>query len=165
MVDYASTTNFEFIVDPMVLFQGWLIYSYLQIFQLIKCKWLPGECADCFFDIFMTWSYCLHRWYSMSRQKNRIFINEHVLNREPVPLNNRSLDFVYIKKMWTGSEGHSPSWVKFSECLYAKKVDPFARAKIDCAFSDSPALNELSRLDKPKCLRGETLDWSEGWPH
>ena len=42
-----------------------------------------------------------------------------------------------------------------------KKVDPFARAKIDLAFSDCPALNELSRLDKPKCLCGEKLDWSE----
>ena len=40
--------------------------------------------------------------------------------------------------------------MKFSECLYGKKVDPFARAKIDCAFSDSPALNELWRLDKPE---------------
>ena len=28
----------------------------------------------------------LHRRYSMSRQKNSILINEHVLNREPVPL-------------------------------------------------------------------------------
>ena len=63
-----------------------IIYSYLQIFKLIKCKWLPGECADWFFDNIMTWSYCLHRRYSMSRQKNSILINEHALNREPVPL-------------------------------------------------------------------------------
>ena len=49
-MDYANTTNVEFIVDPKVLFHGWLIYSYLQIFKLIKCKWLPGECADWFFD-------------------------------------------------------------------------------------------------------------------
>ena len=46
----ANTTNDDFIVDPKVLFHGWLIYSYLQIFKLIKCKWLPGECADWFFD-------------------------------------------------------------------------------------------------------------------
>ena len=31
----------------------------------------------------MTWSYCFHRRYSMSRQKNCILINEHALNREP----------------------------------------------------------------------------------
>ena len=82
----------EFIVDPKVLFYGWLIYSYLQIFKLIKCKWLPGECADWFFDNIMTWSYCLHRQYSMSQQKNNILINEHVLNREPVPLTCIPLD-------------------------------------------------------------------------
>ena len=34
----------------------------------------------------MTWSYCLHRRYSMSPQKNSTLVNEHVLNREPVPL-------------------------------------------------------------------------------
>ena len=61
-------------------------WSHLQIFKLIKCKWLPGECTDWFFDNIMTWSYCLHRWYSMSRQKNSILINEHALNFEPVPL-------------------------------------------------------------------------------
>ena len=66
------------------LFHGWLIYSYLQIFKLIKCKWVPGECADWFFDNIMTWSYCLHRWHSMTWQKNSILINEHVLNCEPV---------------------------------------------------------------------------------
>ena len=31
LVDYANTTNVEFIVDPKVLFHGWLIYSYLHI--------------------------------------------------------------------------------------------------------------------------------------
>ena len=91
-MDYANTTNVEFIVDPKVLFHGWLIYSYLQIFKLIKCKWLPGECADWFFDNIMTWSYCLHRRYSMSRQKTSILINEHALNREPGPLSNNDGD-------------------------------------------------------------------------
>ena len=94
LVDYANThanvefnsTNVEFIVDSKVLFHGWLIYSYLQIFKLIKCKWLPGECADWFFDKIMTWSYCLDRRYSMSRQKNSILKNERALNREPVAL-------------------------------------------------------------------------------
>ena len=66
-MDYANTTNVEFIVDPKVLFHGWLIYSYLQIFKLIK--WLPGECTDWFFDNIMTWSYCLHRRYRMSGRK------------------------------------------------------------------------------------------------
>ena len=32
LVDYANTINVEFIVDPKVLFHGWLIYIYLQIF-------------------------------------------------------------------------------------------------------------------------------------
>ena len=57
LVDYAHTTNFEFNVDPKVFnFHVWLIYSYLQIFKLIKCKWLASECADWFFDNIMTWS-------------------------------------------------------------------------------------------------------------
>ena len=35
----------------------------------------------------VTWSYCLHKRYSMSRQyKNGILINKHALNREPAPL-------------------------------------------------------------------------------
>ena len=85
-MDYANTTNVEFIVGPKVLFRGWLIYRYLQIFKLIKSKWLPGECADWFFDNIMIWSYYSHRRYSMSRQKNGILINEHALNPEPVPL-------------------------------------------------------------------------------
>ena len=44
---YANTANVQFIVDPKVLFHGWLIYSYLEMCKLIKCKWLPGKCADC----------------------------------------------------------------------------------------------------------------------
>ena len=71
------------LVDPRVLFHGWLIYSYLQIFKLINCKWLPGECADWFFDNIMTWP---HWRYSMYRQKNSVLIHEHALNSEPVPL-------------------------------------------------------------------------------
>ena len=31
LVDYANTTNVEFIVDPKVSFHGWLIYSYLYL--------------------------------------------------------------------------------------------------------------------------------------
>ena len=61
-MDCANTiTNIEFIVDLKILFHGWLICSCLQIFKLIKCKCLPGECADWFFDSIMTWSYCLLR--------------------------------------------------------------------------------------------------------
>ena len=99
LVDYTNSTNVEFIVHPKVLFHGWLIYSYLQLFKLIKCKWLPEECADWFFDNIMTWSYCVHRRYSMSRRKNSILINKHVLNREPVPLRkNRSCsDFTQLR--------------------------------------------------------------------
>ena len=81
---YAKTSKVEFIVGPKVLFHG--LFS-LQLFAPKLIKWLPGECADWFFDNIMTWSYCLYRWYSMSRQKNSILINEHALNREPVPIN------------------------------------------------------------------------------
>ena len=97
IVDYANTTNLEFIVDLKVLFHGWLIYSYLNIFKLIKCKWLPGECADWFLDNIMTWSYCLHRRYSV-RQKNSILTNDHALNREPVPLSKLQQESVCTTK-------------------------------------------------------------------
>ena len=99
LVDYANTTNVDFIVDRKALFHGWLIYSYLQICKLIKCKWMPGECADWFFENIMTWSYCLHRRYSTSRQKNSILINEHALNREPVPLN---IKIGFSRSPWPG---------------------------------------------------------------
>ena len=111
-MNYANTTKVEFIVDPKVLFHGWLICSYLQIFKWIKCKWLPGECADYFFDNIMTWSYYLHRRYSMSRQdKNGILINEHVLNREPVPF---SLYVLKNSSVWeTLYSQYLSSWIKF----------------------------------------------------
>ena len=58
----------------------------LQLFAHKLIKWLPGECANWFFDNIMTWSFCLHRQYSMSWQKNSFLINEHALNRETFPL-------------------------------------------------------------------------------
>ena len=38
LVDYANTTNVEFIVDPKVLFHGWLIYSYLYLSWSSDCQ-------------------------------------------------------------------------------------------------------------------------------
>ena len=37
-MDYANTTNAEFIVDPKVLFHGWWIYSYLHISWSSECQ-------------------------------------------------------------------------------------------------------------------------------
>ena len=51
-------------------FIPWLIN--LQLFAPKLITWLPGECADWFFDNIMTLSYCFHRRYSISRQKNSI---------------------------------------------------------------------------------------------
>ena len=56
-----------------------------------------------------------------------------------------------------GKEGHPSSLVNFSERLYEKKVDPFARANSARACSDPLALMKLSRLGEPKCLYGEKL--------
>ena len=105
-MDYANTTNVEFIVDPKVLFHGWLIYSYLQIFKLIKCKWLPAKCTDLLFDNIMTWSYCLHRQYCMSWQND----NEHALNYEPVPLMLAWSWLTVLKIAW-GTCPVKASWV------------------------------------------------------
>ena len=38
LVDYVNNTNVEFIVDPKVLFHGWLIYSYLHISWSSDCQ-------------------------------------------------------------------------------------------------------------------------------
>ena len=66
--------------------------------------------------------------------------------------------------IYTGPEGHPPSRVNFSERLYEKQVDPFARVKSWLsndnsarAFSDRLALTELTRLGEPKFLNGEKL--------
>ena len=69
-----------------------------------------------------------------------------------------------MEKSCPGKEGHPPSRVNFSERLYEKKVDPFARVKSWLsndnsarACSDRLALTELTQLGEPKCLYGETL--------
>ena len=41
-----------------------------------------------------------------------------------------------MEKRCPGKEGHPPSRVNFSERLYEKKVDPFARANSAHAGSD-----------------------------
>ena len=77
-MDYANTTNVEFIVDPRVLFHVWLICSYLHLSWSSDCHGsvqigsLTTLCHD---DIaFIDDTACPGR------------INEHALNREPVPL-------------------------------------------------------------------------------
>ena len=62
-----------------------------------------------------------------------------------------------MEKSCPGREGHPPSRVNFSECLYEKIVDPFARANSTRACFDCLALTELTGLGEPKCLYGEKL--------
>ena len=91
-VGWRSTKIAEKISGLCQHYQRW-IYCWLegfipglmnlQLFANKLIKWLSGECAAWFFDNIMTWSYCLHRRYSTSRQKNNILINEHALNHEP----------------------------------------------------------------------------------
>ena len=83
---YANTNKVEFIVDLMALFHGWLIYSYSQIFKLIKSKWLPGRCEiGSLTTLWHDHIACIDDT-AMSQQKNSILIYEHALNHEPVPL-------------------------------------------------------------------------------
>ena len=65
-----------------------------------------------------------------------------------------------MEKSCPEKEGHPPSRVNFSKCLYEKKVDPFAQANSACL-----ALTELNRLGEPKCLHGEMLARLRGWPY
>ena len=78
-----------------------------------------------------------------------------------------------MEKSCPGQEGHPPSRVYFSERLYEKKVDPFARVKSWLSMSngngaraccDRLALTELTRLGEPKCLYGEKLARMGGDP-
>ena len=69
-----------------------------------------------------------------------------------------------MEKHFSGQEGHPPSRVNFSERLYEKKVDPFARVKSWLsndnsarACSNRLALTELTRLGELKCLYGDQL--------
>ena len=49
-----------------------IVDEFTVWFKLIK--WLPAQCADWFFDSVMTWSYCLHRQYSMSQQETAFWL-------------------------------------------------------------------------------------------
>ena len=93
-MDYANTTNDEFLVDPKVLFHGWWIYSYLHI------SW-SSDCQESVQSSSLTtlWhgSDWMHRRYSISQRKYSILINEHALNREPLRFNqNRK------REIWGG---------------------------------------------------------------
>ena len=110
LVDYANTTNVEFIVDPKILFHGWLIDSYLHL------RWssATGECADLFFDNIMTCRLIIcfiddTASYGPSR-KNSILINKHALNREPVPLNNNGPPTLF-KRL---------NAIVFQDCVWAR---------------------------------------------
>ena len=114
LVDYANTTNVEYIVGWIYCwpkgFIPWLIN--LQLFAPNLIKWLPGECADWFFDNIMTWSNCFHRRYSMSRQENSTLVNEHALNREPVPLTgDQALLYHHFSFLWFEREKNNAWYI------------------------------------------------------
>ena len=83
LVDYANPANVEFIVDPRVSFRGWLIYSYLHLSWSSHCQGSVqiGSLTTLWHDhiAFIDDTAC-------PGKKNSIFINDHALNREPVPL-------------------------------------------------------------------------------
>ena len=72
--------------------------------------------------------------------------------------------------MTNDQEGHPPSRVNFTGCLYERKVDPFAWVKSWLsndnrahACSDCLTLTELTWLGEQECLYGEKLAWLGGW--
>ena len=171
-MDYANATSVVFMVDPKALFRGWLIYSYLQIFKLIKCKWLPGECADWFFHNIITWSYCLHRRYSISRQKNRMSINVHALNREPVPssftflLNTHTLS-TYLKNAGLFSPHASLlqvalTVVELTDWLFLRISKSICSETIFAGFCCPWKKNEFSLLIHLNSIK---LAWRNRRPH
>ena len=56
---------------------------------------------------------------------------------------------VYMEKSYPGKEGHPPSRVNFSDRLYEKKVDPFARANSARACSDLATERERQLTTAP----------------
>ena len=73
-----------------------------------------------------------------------------------------------MEKSCPGQEGYPPSRVNFSQRLYEKKVDPFARGKSWLSKNNSAerlALIGLIRMGQPKCLYGEKLAWLRGLPY
>ena len=79
---YANTTNVEFIVDPKVLFHGWLIYSYWHTSWSSGCQGSVqiGSSTSLWHDHIA----CIDD--TACRGRKTILINEHTLNREPVSL-------------------------------------------------------------------------------
>ena len=74
------------LIDPTVLFHGWLIYSYFKYLS-----W--SSASDCQGSVpigSLTTLWCDHIAciddMAFSQQENSILIDEHALNREPVPL-------------------------------------------------------------------------------
>ena len=85
-MDYANTTNVEFIADPKVLIHDWLIYSYLHI------SW-SSDCQDSVHIGSLTTLWHDHIAFiddtACPGTKTTFLLpvgNEHALNREPVPL-------------------------------------------------------------------------------
>jgi len=104
LVDYANTTNVEFTVDPKVLFHGRLIYSYLQIFKLIKCQWSVQICS-----LTTLWHdriVCIDNTACPGRKQH--FYNEHALNHEPVML---AWSWLTVLKIAWGTCPVKASWV------------------------------------------------------
>ena len=72
----------------------------------------------------MTWSYCFHRRYSMSRQKNSILINEHSLNREPVPWKHQVKQAEMVA-METRRHSHLDNFPNMLLCTFCVWTPPY----------------------------------------
>ena len=80
---YANTTNVELIVDPKVLFHGWLIYSYFHISW--SSDWQESVQIGSLTTLWHNHIAWIDDIACPGRKTCRILINEHALNREPVP--------------------------------------------------------------------------------
>ena len=80
--------------------------------QFIAQKW-SSDCQGSVQIASLKWSFCFHRRYSMSPQKKSILINEHALNREPVPL-NRAASRASFCLFWLRGEKSGSVWIATS---------------------------------------------------
>ena len=110
LVDYANTTNVEFIVDAKVLFHGWLIYSHLHLSWSSDCQGSVqiGSLTTLWHDHIAF----IDDTAILSQQENSILINEHALNCEPVPL-SIVCTCTYMFSLWGNDPFHKAAAQKY----------------------------------------------------
>ena len=118
--------------------------------RVLQCYFTQANCRTCWSGHFL---HCLASFIGT-------FIAALVCCWTDFPVLHLDVDKlgpVYMGKSCPCKKSHPFSRVNFSERLYDKNADPFARASSVHTCSDSFALTESIQLSEPKCLHWEML--------